>query len=64
MVNNARLQGVVSSGSVTATSITGVDADTLSMLNGILREFMPSLVRRLINGNGLVLFYVSRVELK
>ena len=66
MLNNGKLQGVVSSVNVTATSITitGIDADTLSKLNRILQEFMPILARLLIDGSCLVFFYVSRVELK
>ena len=55
-MNNTRLQGVVSFVNATATSISGIDASTLSVLNRILQAFMPILVRPLIDGNGLVFF--------
>ena len=64
-MNNTRLQVVVPFVNATATSITGIDEGSLSVLNQILQAYMPILVHPLIDGNGLVfLSTFSSDELK
>ena len=63
MVSNSRLQVAVPFVNATATSITGIDEESLSALNQILQTYIPILVRPLIDGNGFF-FAFSSVKLK
>ena len=58
-MNNARLQVAVPFVNATATSITGIDEESLSALNQILQAYIPILVRPLIDGNGFFLRFLQ-----
>ena len=61
MVNNTRLEVAVPFVNATATSITGIDEESLSALNQILQAYIPILVRPVIDSNAV--FFLRFLQL-